>query len=350
MNRARELVVPGDLAGQRLDRVLAQLLPDMTRSALQRLIKDGLVLTDGAPVRASDKPAAGQTIVVGAVTDRDPSGSVTPPTTPRPYAPQPESIPLDIAYEDEHLLVVNKPAKMVVHPARGHGDGTLVNALLAHCRLSAGSGDIRPGIVHRLDRHTSGLLLVAKTEQAHAELARQVEAHEARREYQALVWGRPEPAEGTVRTGFGRHPQHRTMMAVQEWGRGREAITHYRSVESFAWSWTEGAGERPRRRQAALVACVLETGRTHQIRVHMQHLGCPIMRDPVYGDPVRDTEEPAELLALLAALPGQGLHAGRLTFRHPTTGKVLALEAAAPQEFTGVLAWLREEKRRGGGK
>jgi len=337
MNRARELVVPGDLSGQRLDRVLAQLLPGMTRSALQRLIKDGLVLLDGVPARASDKPAAGQRLVVGEA-------------PPRPLELQPESIALDIAYEDEHLLVVNKPAEMVVHPARGHADGTLVNALLAHCRLSAGSGDVRPGIVHRLDQHTSGLLLVAKTEQAHAELARQVEAHEARREYQALVWGHPEPAEGTVRTGFGRHPQHRTMMAVQEWGSGREAITHYRSVESFAWSWSEGVGERPRRRQAALVACVLETGRTHQIRVHMQHLGCPIMRDPLYGDPVRDTEEPPELLALLAALPGQALHAGRITFRHPATEEEMTLAAEPPPAFGAVLAWLREEKRRATGK
>lgn len=255
-----------------------------------------------------------------------------------------------VLFEDEHLLVVNKRAEMVVHPARGHADGTLVNALLAHCRLSAGSGDIRPGIVHRLDQHTSGLLLVAKSDRAHAELSRQVEAHAARREYQALVWGRPEPGEGTVQTGFGRHPQHRTMMAVQEWGSGREAVTHYRTAESFAWSWIAGVGERPRRRQAALVACVLETGRTHQIRVHMQHLGCPIMRDPLYGDPVRDAEEPAELLALLGALPGQALHAGRITFRHPITGEVLTLEVAAPQEFVRVLAWLREEKRRGGGK
>ena len=350
MTSPREWDVPAELAGQRLDRVLVQLLPDLTRSAIQRLIRDGQVRLDNAPARASDKPAAGQTIVVGAVTDRDPSGAANPPTTPRPYAPRPEDIPLDIAFEDEHLLVVNKPAEMVVHPAKGHPDGTLVNALLAHCHLSTDSDGVRPGIVHRLDQHTSGLLLVAKTDAAHADLSRQVEAHTARREYRALVWGHPEPAEGAIRTGFSRHPQHRTMMAVQEWGRGREAITHYRTVENFSWSWTEAAGERPRKRQAALVECVLETGRTHQIRVHMQHLGCPIMGDLLYGDPVRDTGEPAELLALLRALPGQALHAGRLTFRHPATGEEMTVAAAPPGAFAELLTWLREEKRREGEK
>ena len=328
MTPTREFTVPDALAGERLDRVLAQLLSDMTRSAVQRLIKDGLVLLDGAQARASDKPAAGQRLTVG--------GAVEPPLDL-----QPEDIPLEIVYEDEQLLVVNKPAEMVVHPARGHQQGTLVNALLAHCRLSSGSDDIRPGIVHRLDQHTSGLLLVAKTDGTHAALSRQVEAHAARREYQALVWGHPQPPQGTIRTGFGRHPQHRTMMAVQEWGRGREAITHYETAEQFAWSWTPAPGERPRRREAALVRCLLETGRTHQIRVHLQHLGCPIMGDPAYGDPVRDAEEPEGLLALLKALPGQALHAGRITFRHPVTGEETTLEAAPPTAFAGVLAWLR---------
>jgi len=328
VNAARELVVPPELAGQRLDRVLAQLCPDMTRSAIQRLIKEGLVSVDGREAASSDKPAAGQRLTLS-------------PAAARPLELQPQDIPLDIVFEDEHLLVVNKPAEMVVHPAKGHQDGTLVNALLAHCGLSSGSGSFRPGIVHRLDQHTSGLLLVAKTDVAHAELSRQVEAHSARREYQALAWGHPQPGEGTIRTGFGRHPQHRTMMAVQEWGRGREAVTHYRTLEPFSWSWTAAAGERPRHRDAALVACVLETGRTHQIRVHLQHLGCPIMGDPLYGDSVRDAEEPPGLVALLQALPGQALHAGRLTFRHPATGEEMTLEAPAPPAFAGLLEWLR---------
>jgi 23S rRNA pseudouridine1911/1915/1917 synthase len=342
MNPPRELIVPADLAGQRLDRVLAQLLPEMSRSALQRLVKDGQVLLDGQAARASDKPVAGQAVVVGAVPDRDQSGSGTPPTASESYAPQPEDIPLDIVHEDAHLLVVNKPPDMVVHPAKAHQDGTLVNALLAHCQLSSGSADIRPGIVHRLDQHTSGLLLVAKTDRAHAELSRQVEAHTARREYQALVWGHPAPPEGVVRTGFDRHPHHRTMMAVKEWGRGREAVTNYRTAERYGWSWSESAGERPRKRQAALVECILETGRTHQIRVHMQHLGCPILGDPLYGDPVRDAEEPADLRALLTALPGQALHARRLCFVHPVTSEAVTLEAEPPPGFAAVLAWVRE--------
>jgi 23S rRNA pseudouridine1911/1915/1917 synthase len=337
MTRPRELTVPPELAGQRLDRVLAQLLPGMTRSALQRLIKDGQVLLDDAPARAADKPAAGQRLSVGEA-------------AARPLDLQPEDIPLDIVFEDEHLLVVNKPAEMVVHPARGHDEGTLVNALLAHCQLSSGSGDIRPGIVHRLDQHTSGLLLVGKADAAHAALSRQVESHSARREYQALVWGWPEPPAGVIRTGFGRHPQHRTMMAVQEWGRGREAVTHYETRERFAWSWQAAAGERPRRRQAALVACMLETGRTHQIRVHLQHLGNPLVRDPLYGDPVRDAEEPPELLALLGALPGQALHAGRLTFRHPVSDEELQLQAPPPPQFAALLAHLREENETEAGK
>lgn len=340
MEPTRELVVPPQLAGQRLDRLLAQLLPDMSRSLLQRLIRDGQVLVDGAPARASDKPAAGQRLRVGRSSKI--ANAVKGDLGRSPYALQPQDIPLDIVYEDEHLLVVNKPPDMVVHPARGHQDGTLVNALLAHCRLSTGSDDIRPGIVHRLDQHTSGLLLVAKTDQAHAALSRQVEAHEARREYQALVWGHPQPAEGTIRTGFDRHPQHRTMMSVREEGRGREAVTHYRTGEAFAWSWREAEGERPRKRQAALVECVLETGRTHQIRVHMQHLGCPIMHDPLYGDPVRDAEEPAELRALLQALPGQALHAAQITFRHPATEEEMALAAPPPQAFAALWAWLRD--------
>lgn len=328
MEPSRELVTPEELAGQRLDRVLAQLLPEMTRSAIQRLIKDGQVLLDGRPAKASDKPAAGQRLAVS-------------PAEARVLDLQPQDIPLDIVFEDEHLLVVNKPPDMVVHPAKSHQDGTLINALLAHTQLSARGDAVRPGIVHRLDQHTSGLLLVAKTDQAHAQLSWQVEAHEARREYQALVWGHPRPPEGTIRTGFGRHPQHRTMMAVRDEGRGREAVTHYSALEAYAWSWEAAAGERARRRQAALVACVLETGRTHQIRVHLQHLGCPIMHDPVYGDATRDADGPAELRGLLHALPGQALHAGRISFRHPATGAEMTLQATPPPGFAALLAWLR---------
>ncbi|MEN6549074.1 MAG: RluA family pseudouridine synthase, partial [Armatimonadia bacterium] len=270
---AREFAIPSELAGQRLDKVVIALAPDLTRSAAQRLLKDGLVLLDGAPARASDKPVAGQTLVFC-------------PAIPEPLDLKAEDIPLDVVYEDDDVLVVNKPPEMVVHPAKGHQDGTLVNALLSHCRLSTAGEDIRPGIVHRLDQHTSGLLLIAKHDQSHVALSRQVEAHEARRVYEALVWGHPQPPSGTVRTGFGRHPHHRTMMAVMEEGRGREAVTHYRTMEAYEVVWQPSdcrAGAptppavtadqpdggvqapalqsgRPRKRQAALVECVLETG------------------------------------------------------------------------------------------
>lgn len=333
MNAPRELTVPAEAAGERLDRVLAQLLPDMTRSAVQRLIKDGQVLVDGAPARASDRPAAGQKLSVGAVATR-------------PLDLQAEDIPLQIVFEDDHLLVVNKPPEMVVHPAKAHQAGTLVNALLGHGQLSTGSGDFRPGIVHRLDRHTSGLLLVAKTDRAHAELSRQVEAHEVHRRYLALVWGHPQPGTGEIRTGFGRHPHHRTMMTALEWGRGREAITQYQTAERFVWEWVPVAGERPRKREASAVECVLQTGRTHQIRVHMAHVGCPIIHDPLYGDPVRDSEQPPELRELLQALPGQALHAAKIQFTHPVTGQTMKLEAPPPEGLAALLQWLRQHPTR----
>lgn len=328
-NHAKELVVTPELAGERLDRVMVALLPEISRSAAQRLIKDGCVLLDGAAAKASDKPVAGQRLSVQIA-------------TPRPLDLKPEAIPLDIIYEDEHLLVVNKPPEMVVHPAKGHQAGTLVNALLAHCQLSAHGEDFRPGIVHRLDQHTSGLLLVAKDDQTHTALSRQVEAHEVQRTYHALVWGQPQPPEGRLVTHLGRHPQHRTMMAVLEDGKGREAITRYRLLEAFAWLWREHPGERERRRQAALVECRLETGRTHQIRVHLAHLGCPLIGDPVYGDAVRDQGGPPELAALIAALPGQALHAARLVLKHPLTGEELSLLATPPPGFAAVLNWLRQ--------
>lgn len=329
MNAPRELTVPAEVAGERLDRIVAHLLPDMTRSAVQRLIKDGEVLVDGAQARASDRPTAGQKLSVGTV-------------APRPLELQAENIPLQIVFEDDHLLVVNKPPEMVVHPAKAHQAGTLVNALLAHGRLSTGSDDFRPGIVHRLDRHTSGLLLVAKTDQAHAELSRQVEAHEAHRQYLALVWGQPQPGAGEIRTGFGRHPQHRTMMTVMDWGRGREAITEYHTAERFRWEWVPVPGERPRKREASAVECVLQTGRTHQIRVHMAHIGCPIINDPLYGDPVRNSEQPPELRELLQALPGQALHAMSIQFSHPASGEPMCLEASPPEGFAALLQWLRQ--------
>ena len=325
--------IPPELAGQRLDRVVTAFAPELTRSAAQRLLKDGCVLVDGAVAKASDKARAGQTIVIAEA-------------APRPLLLAAEDVSLDVVYEDNDLLVINKPPDMVVHPAKGHLEGTLVNALLGHCQLSTSGESFRPGIVHRLDQHTSGLLLVAKHDQSHAALSRQVEAHEVRRVYQALVWGVAKPPQGRLVTQLGRHPQHRTMMAVLEEGRGREAITHYETLEAFRWSWGKDARQRPRRREASLVQCVLETGRTHQIRVHLAHLGCPLIGDPVYGDRVRDEAGPPELDALVAQLPGQALHAARLTFRHPVTDREITVEAPPPAAFAALLAWLRKAAER----
>lgn len=324
---ARQLVVPPELAGQRLDRVVAALAPDLTRSAAQRLLKDGHILLDGTPAKGSEKVAAGQ-------------GLVLHPPEVRPLEVAAEDIPLDVVYEDEHLLVVNKAPGMVVHPAHGHHSGTLVNALLAHCRLSAGSDNVRPGIVHRLDKDTSGLLLVAKDDHVHARLTRMVEDKDVTRRYLALVWGVPEPAQGTVRTLLGRHPQHRTMRAVGDGPDARPAVTDYTVISRYGWTWQEGAEARPRQRSAAAVHCLLQTGRTHQVRVHLQHLGHPLLGDPLYGDPERDTQEPGDLRALLAALPGQALHAVELAFDHPVSGVRVELRAALPPALQAVRDWL----------
>ena len=324
----RVYLVPSDLAGERVDRILSRLAPDLSRSAAQRLLKDGCVLLDGSVSRASERPRAGQALLIR-----------IPP--PRGLDLAPEQIPLDVIYEDGDLLVVNKPPDMVVHPAKGHQDGTLVNALLAHCALPGVGESARPGIVHRLDQYTSGLLLVAKDEAAHQALTRQVEQREVKRVYHALVWGRPQPEEAAITTSFGRHPQHRTMMAVLPPGKGRRAVTEYRQLQAYCWSWRERPDERPRGREAALLECVLQTGRTHQIRVHLAHLGCPILADPLYGDPVRDESGPESLRRLIAALPGQALHAARLAFAHPRSGNRICLEAEPPAAFSAVLRWLR---------
>lgn len=327
---ARIFIIPPELAGERLDRVIIVLAPDLTRSAAQRLLKDGCVLLDGVVAKASDKARAGQSLAVATA-------------AVRPLELTAEDIPLEVVYEDADLLVINKSPDMVVHPAKGHQDGTLVNALLGHCQLSTSGGEIRPGIVHRLDQHTSGLLLVAKHDQAHAALSRQVEAHEVRRVYHALVWGMPDPLQGRLVTRLGRHPQHRTMMAVLDDEKWREAITRYELLEAFRWSWVEQAQNRPRKREASLVQCVLETGRTHQIRVHLAHLGCPLIGDPVYGDRLRDHAGPPALDGLVSLLPGQALHAAKLTFRHPVTNKEITVEAAPPAGFATLLAWLRKQ-------
>ncbi len=254
-------------AGDRLDRFLSARLPELSRTRVQNLIKEGHVSSGRATivdVKYRVKPG-----------DRF-ELSLPPATPPLPSA---ESIPLDVVYEDDALIVIDKPAGLVVHPGAGHATGTLVNALIAHCgaSLSGIGGVARPGIVHRLDKDTSGLMVVAKTDQAHRALARQFADHgrsgELERGYLALVWGAPSRPHGSIDAAIGRHPTSRTKMAVLR-GKGREAITHWRVVETF------GGGTEP---IASLIACTLETGRTHQVRVHLAHIGHPLIGDPLYG-------------------------------------------------------------------
>lgn len=293
------LIPTKEEAGVRLDVFLAGRLPGMTRSAAQRLAGDGLVTVGGK--------AAGKNLRVQ-------EGAPLEVTVPDPVelSAQPQDIPLDIVYEEHDLLVVNKPKGMVVHPAPGNPDGTLVNALLYHCKgeLSGINGVLRPGIVHRIDKDTSGLLMVAKNDFAHQALALQIQAHSFVRRYEAVVYGRVKEEEGTVSAPIGRHPVERKRMAVVKGG--REAVTHFRVLARYQ-------GFTHLRLQ-------LETGRTHQIRVHMAYLGHPVAGDPVYGPK-----------KVIERLHGQCLHAKVLGFVHPRTGEAMQFESELPAYFTDFL-------------
>mgnify|MGYP003608510429 CR=1 FL=1 len=301
--RLLTLVVPDGAEG-RLDAWLAANAEGLSRARLQALIKEGHVTCEGAAVKANAKPKPGQIIEI----------SVPAPVS---AVPAPEEIPLDILYEDGDCLVLNKPAGLVVHPAPGHAAGTLVNALLHHCRDLGGVGGVeRPGIVHRLDKDTSGLMVVAKNDAAMAGLVRLFQTGGIIKEYLALVHGAPAKPSGTVSSLIGRHPENRKKMAVVKRG-GKQAVTHY-------------AVER-RLGAISLVRCRIETGRTHQIRVHMQSLGCPVVGDALYGRPAADKRLPHA--------PGrQMLHAARLSFAHPVTGRALAFEAPPPEDFLHVIS------------
>ena len=298
---------PAD-AGQRLDRWLAGQAGAPSRSALQGLMEAGYVRRNGAPANKKDKLAAGDRI------------TLTLPD-PQPIEAQPQNIPLDIVYEDDHLLVVNKPKGMVVHPAPGNPDGTLVNALLYHCRgqLSGVGGAIRPGIVHRIDKDTSGLLVVAKDDLTHQGLSEQMAVHAIHRVYHAVVYGNIRQDAGTIEAPIGRDPRDRKRMAVTP-GQGKRACTHWQVLERFG--------------RFTLLACRLETGRTHQIRVHMAHIGHPLASDPVYGP-----------RSVIRELQGQCLHAKELGFRHPVTGQEMRFDSPLPAYFTTFLERLRKEHR-----
>ena len=320
--------------GQRLDRFLSMRLPELSRTRVQSLIKQGHVSSGRATivdVKYRVKPG-------------DRFALRVPPAVPA--EPGAETIPLNVVYEDDALIVIDKPAGLVVHPGAGHARGTLVNALIAHCgaSLSGIGGVARPGIVHRLDKDTSGLLVVAKTDQAHRALAKQFADHgrtgELERGYLALVWGAPSRPHGTIDAPIGRHPASRTKMTVLP-AKGREAVTHWRVVETF------GRGKEP---IASLVECTLETGRTHQIRVHLAHIGHPILGDASYGTGFKTK---AGLLgpqakAALQALGRQALHAYLLAIEHPETGENLAFQSELPGDLRRLRDALAAESRGAG--
>jgi 23S rRNA pseudouridine1911/1915/1917 synthase len=312
--RALTLIVEAAARGRRLDAYLAANLPDLSRARVQALIANGCVIVraPAAPgakmplrrgrLRAADRVRGGETIVVD-----------VPPV--KPVALHPEPIPLDIVYEDDHLLVIDKPAGMAVHPGAGRSTGTLVHAVLAHCPALPGiGGEQRPGIVHRLDKDTSGLLVVAKTDEALRGLQAQIQSRTARREYVAFVYGRLTRPAGTIDAPIGRDPRHRTRMAVVP--SGRRAVTHYRVARAFE--------------DATLVNVSLETGRTHQIRVHFASIGHPVVGDPAYARRSNPW-----------GLRRQALHARRLAFAHPVTGRALSFTSDLPADMRAVIETLQ---------
>ena len=301
------LIIAEDSIGARLDQFLAAQIPELSRARIQALIKAGEVTINGKTTKAKTPIELGMSI------------SVNIPE-PEPAEALPQDIPISVLYEDESLIVVNKDPGMVVHPAAGNPDGTLVNALLHHCGDLAGIGGVeRPGIVHRLDKDTSGCIVVAKNDAAHLSLTTQFAQRDTSKIYLAVVQGCPATPEGTIFTNIGRHPVNRLKMAVVNPGSGKPAITDYKVLRHDPAT------------NSSLVMCTLHTGRTHQIRVHMLHLGHPLIGDPIYAHPAKQKARPGRLM----------LHAWRLAFNHPTDGRRIALQSPIPPEYT---PWLIEQE------
>lgn len=300
----QEYIVPEKSSGLRIDKFLTEICPDYTRSFLQKLLKSELVEVNGKPVKSSYKTAAGDT-----VTFEVPEAVEAEITA--------QEMPLDILYEDEDVILINKPKGMVVHPAAGHYEGTLVNGLMHHCReqLSGINGVMRPGIVHRIDMDTTGVLIVCKNDLAHNSIAEQLKVHSITRKYYAVVFGSLKDDEGTIHAPIGRHPNDRKKMSINS-KNGKDAVTHYKVLERF--------------HGYTLVECRLETGRTHQFRVHMASIGHPLLGDQVYGP----AKQPFRL-------QGQTLHAGVLGFLHPRTGEYMEFSAPLPKYFEELLEKLR---------
>ena len=299
-----EIIIIADVSGVRLDKFISE-NSDISRSYASKLAEDGCVILNGKVVSKKTKVNNGDEVVV---------------TVPEPQdiEAKPEDIPIDIVYEDDSVIVVNKPQGMVVHPAAGNASGTLVNGLLYHCSLSSINGAVRPGIVHRIDKDTSGLLVVAKTNEAHESLSAQLKERKALRKYQCIVNGNIKEDAGTVNKPIGRHPTDRKRMAIIEGG--REAITHYKVLERFG--------------MYTLVECTLETGRTHQIRVHMSSLGHSIVGDRVYG--IKKDREKGK---------GQLLHAKTIGFTHPKTGELMEFDSDLPKDFSAFVTKLRANSK-----
>lgn len=319
MELSRRLVFPEDRPSERLDRYLAECLPELSRSQLKKLIDDGRILLDQEPAKASSKLKGGEVL------------QLTLPE-PVPLEARPENIPLHIFYEDNQVIVVDKPAGMVVHPAAGHSDGTLVNALLYHCDDLAGiGGELRPGIVHRIDKDTSGLLVATKNDGSHQCLADQFKAHSVNRRYLALVHGLLPQDRGTVDQPIGRHPTHRRKMSSLS-RQGKRAVTHWKVLGRYH---ADGL---------SLVELKLETGRTHQIRVHLSEMNFPLLGDPMYGGRARlKALADPQLVRLAERLPGQALHARLLGFIHPRSGEYLEWTSEPPDDFQAILDYLEKK-------
>ncbi len=319
-NKIQQLSVPDNKIKERLDVFLTRQLPDFSRSQIQQLIKDGQVTILEKVVKSSYQVHPGDQIELQ-----------IPP--PQKSTHEPENIPLDILYEDENLIIVNKPAGMVVHPACGNYQGTLVNALLYHTQnLSTFNSKERPGIVHRLDKNTSGLMVVAKDDFTHRHLSDQFANRTLEREYRAIVWGQPEPVTGQIQTFLDRNPNDRTRMHVPKDETGKLAITHYEVLEKFSLF--------------SFLRLKLKTGRTHQIRVHLHHIGHPVFGDNVYGGRLRqimplNQVERQFALSLLKIIPYQALHALTLGFLHPVRNEFIRFQSDLPPQFSAVLNAIR---------
>lgn len=318
MDESTEIIeVTEDASGQRLDAFVAVSIAELTRSAVQRLIEQGLVSVDGRLVKASHKLSAGEHVTVE-----------IPP--PEPATAVAENIPLEILHEDADLVVVNKAAGMTVHPGAGVNSGTLVNALLGHCSdLSGIGGEVRPGIVHRIDKDTTGILVIAKNDASHERLARQFSEHTVKRVYYALVFGAPKTDKGRIEGIIGRHPVDRKKMSGKA-RHGRRAVTHWQVVSRYP--------------EVTLLKLRLETGRTHQIRVHLSESGYPLLGDSVYGGDARlgNLKDP-RLKALVKQLGRQALHAMVLGFIHPSTGEFIEFSAAMPEDMQKIIDYLEKE-------